>query len=108
VTVSTWDTFYEHRSYLAEPAPRGLFERAGFTVTAAGASFSSQYQWMEGRPGHRARPTLGRDGDAHGELAARSGLSPEAARPVGSSGGSALAIYRGVARAWYGAPAPRV
>jgi hypothetical protein len=66
-----WDIFYEHCSYFTEPALKALFERAGFAVTAAGASFSSQYQWIEGRPGHRARPTLGSDGDAHGELIAR-------------------------------------
>ena len=66
-----WDIFYEHCSYFTEPSLKALFERAGFAVVGAGASFASQYQWMEGRPGHRPRPAPGSDVDARRELAAR-------------------------------------
>ena len=66
-----WDIFYEHCSYFTESSLKALFERAGFAVMGAGASFANQYQWMEGRLWHRPWPMSGRDGDTHGELTAR-------------------------------------
>lgn len=66
-----WDVFYEHCSYFTAPALGQVMARAGLVVSAAGASFGGQYQWVEGRPGSRLGRVAGLDGAARIPLAAR-------------------------------------